>query len=445
VRDFIVLAIILGAAPISLFRPYVGLLMWTWIAYFNPHRFTWGIAYNFPVALVIAVPTLLGTLFARKLNRHFFVTETILLLSLWVWFVVTWFTASHMPVFADHIIEATDELIFVSKILLMTILSMLLVSSAKKLKYLFLVTALSFGVLTVKGAAFGLLTGGQFRVWGPPGSFVEDNNAFALAVNMAIPMFFFMAREEENWKLRLLLRSLFVAGILSVILTYSRGGLLGLTVVLAAIAFKSHHKFLSIFLATVCAFMVLTFAPPQWTARMKSFAGGELDESARQRLVSWGFAWNLAKDYPITGGGFRTFTPALFTRYAPEPLPGGQSSSGPHSIYFQVLAEHGFVGLSLFALLLGACWHSLRKLRKRGRLLPSGSWMVSYSHMMESSLLGFMVSGAFLEFAYFDLYFQLVAVTVIMKALCHGETLNYVTRVSEANLITGELKEAVTL
>lgn len=442
-RDFIVLSIVVGVAPICLFQPYFGLLMWTWIAYFNPHRFTWGIAYNFPVAMVIAVPTLLGTLFARKLNRHFFVRETALLLVLWVWFVITWINAAHVSAFADHVVEAKEELIFISKIFLMTILSVLLVTSAKKLKYLFLVTALSFGILAVKGAVFGFLTGGQFRVWGPPGSFVADNNAFALAVNMALPMFFFMAREEENRRMRLLLRLLFGAGIISVILTYSRGGLLGLTVVLAVIALKSHRKFLSIFLAVVCGFLVLTFAPPRWMARMKAFAGGELDDSARQRLVSWGFAWNLAKDYPVTGGGFRTFTPELFTQYAPEPLPGGRASSGPHSIYFQVLAEHGFVGLGLFVLLLGGCWGSLRKLRKRARGLPSGSWMVSYSHMMESSLLGFMVSGAFLEFAYFDLYLQLVAATIIMKILYRGEVLNS-ARVSEASPLIADVQEAVT-
>ena len=33
-----------------------------------------------------------------------------------------------------------------------------------------------------------MLTGGEFRVWGPEGSFIEDNNALAVAIIMMIPL-----------------------------------------------------------------------------------------------------------------------------------------------------------------------------------------------------------------------------------------------------------------
>src|SRR5580658_4483397 len=74
-RDVIVLAIILGSSPICLFSPYYGILVWTWIAYFNPHRFTYGIAYHFPVAVPIAIPTIVGTIFTRQKNRRIFTIE----------------------------------------------------------------------------------------------------------------------------------------------------------------------------------------------------------------------------------------------------------------------------------------------------------------------------------------------------------------------------------
>ena len=72
-RDYLVVGIVLSAAPACLFNPFFGVLMWTWIAYMNPHRFTFGFAYNFPVALVIAIPTLVGLLFTseRKSSRRF--------------------------------------------------------------------------------------------------------------------------------------------------------------------------------------------------------------------------------------------------------------------------------------------------------------------------------------------------------------------------------------
>lgn len=422
-RDLFVLSIVLAAAPISFFSPYFGVLMWSWIAYFNPHRFTWGVAYTFPVAMVIAVPTLVGLVFARRLNWRFLTRESLLLLMLWIWFGATLLYAMHEPLFADHVELGTEKLIFVSKVLLITFVSILVVTTYQRLRGLFLVTSFSFGILALKGAVFGFFTSGEFRVWGPPDSFVADNNAFALATNMMLPVFFFMARQERSRVMRMVLHGFFAAGVVAVILTYSRGGLLGLAVVLAAISIKARRKTLSAFLLVICLFMVLILAPPKWMERMETFLGGQLDESAQQRLVSWGFAWNLVKDYPITGGGFDTFTPSLFLRYAPEPLPGGKDSSGPHSIYFQVLGEHGFVGLMLFLALLACCWGTLRALRRVGGKTEQLGWMVPYSHMFESSLYGFAISGAFLEFAYFDLFMQLVAATAIMKIIARRELL----------------------
>src|SRR5258708_28905516 len=116
-RDFVILAIILGSVPICLFNPYYGVLMWSWVAFFNPHRYAWGIAYDFPVAQVIAVPTLLGTLFARKLNRHFLTRETVLLLLLWFWFCFTMFRATQVPAFAGHLVTGMEQFKQLSKIL----------------------------------------------------------------------------------------------------------------------------------------------------------------------------------------------------------------------------------------------------------------------------------------------------------------------------------------
>src|SRR5256885_376002 len=173
-RDLFLLVIILGSVPISFFEPFYGVLVWTWIAYFNPHRYTFNYMYDFPVAAVIAAPTLLGIIFSRKINRDFMVRETALLGVLWGWFVITYINASHVPLFQGHILDAHDELIRVSKILLMTVVMVLVVSTRERLKYLFLVTAFSFVPLVFKAALFGLRTFGEDRVWGPPDSFLAD-------------------------------------------------------------------------------------------------------------------------------------------------------------------------------------------------------------------------------------------------------------------------------
>src|SRR5712692_9690521 len=114
-RDVAILAIILGSVPLCFFNPYFGVLMWSWVAYFNPHRYTWGIAYNFPVAVVVAIPTLLGTLVARTINRNFLKREMLLMLSLWAWFAITYLHALRVPQFGGHVGEAQTQLLLVSK------------------------------------------------------------------------------------------------------------------------------------------------------------------------------------------------------------------------------------------------------------------------------------------------------------------------------------------
>jgi len=435
-RDVIILAVILGAAPLCFFRPYFGVLMWTWIAYFNPHRFGWGIAYNFPVAMLIGGATIAGLPFTKDTNRRLFNTQTVLLLLMWIWFVVTTWHASTDPVLSIHAADSWTELNRVTKILLMTFITIYLVTSKEKLRYLYLVTTFSFGFFALKGAMFGTRTSGEFRVYGPPDSFIADNNAFGLAINMTLPMFYFLARSEQNKWVRRILYACFFAGIPAVLLTYSRGALLGLAVVLSFLAWKSKHRVLAGFASLVLAWAVLTFAPGKWMDRMSNFAHGHLDNSAELRLNAWRYAFELAKHYPLTGGGMKTFIPELYERFTPQ-----LEFAGPHSIYFQTLGEHGFVGLALFLLLLGSSLLGLYFLRKRAQRVAAVSWIVPYSEMLEVSLLAFMISGAFLELANFDFFYQVIATVAILKILMVKEMVLVRQNVS-VELSEGELVEA---
>jgi putative inorganic carbon (HCO3(-)) transporter len=433
-RDILVLAIILGSIPICFISPFFGAMMWVWVAYFNPHRFTFGMAYSFPVSTVIAIPTLLGIMFFRKVNRGIFVRETVMLFVFWAWIIITYVNATQVPLFADHVEDAQFQLIRVSKVLLMTFVLILVVTSKKRLETLFLVTAFSFGALAIKGTLFGLTTSGNFRIWGPPDSFVYDNNDLGLALNMTIPVMYYLTREVQSSRLRKLLWVSFYCSILAVILSYSRGALLGLVVVLGAIALKSNRKILAGAFLAVFAVLLITFAPPAWMDRMGNFAHGELDESAEGRLHAWQFALIFASQYPVMGGGFETFTPQLEARFTPQ-----FSFAGPHSIYFQTLGEQGFVGLGFFLLLLGGTFFGLRSMRRRVRGQPAFGWIDNYSNAIEVCLLAYVVSGAFLPRAYFDLWFQLVAATALLKILYRQElsqlVTERVTKPAEAELV----------
>lgn len=422
-RDVLVLAIILGSVPFCFRQPFFGVLMWTWVAYFNPHRYTWtDTVYNFPVAMVIAIPTLLGLVFTHKLNRDIFTRESLLIILLWIWMCITLVYAFQVPLFAGHMQDGTARLIQITKILLMTFVTMMVVNSTQRLRQLVLVIALSLGVRAVWAGIFGIQTGGEFRVYGPHDSFLADNNDFALALNMTLPLLYFLIPGEPRRWARNGLRLCFFASIMCVVLTYSRGGLLGLVTVLFLIAMMSRYRIPALLLMGAGVLLVVSFAPQAWNDRMDKMAHGEVDTSGTQRLIAWRTGWNLAMDYPITGGGLEAYPDVVvFRHYQPEEMPGGRESSGPHSIYFQVLGELGFPGLALFLLLLGSCFVTLRKLRYLAMTRDHSHWAIPYTRMFAVSLAAFTVSGAFLGRAYFDLWFEIIACIIVLRLLYRRE------------------------
>jgi putative inorganic carbon (hco3(-)) transporter len=428
IRDTVVILIILLSAPVALFNPYFGVLMWTWIAYFNPHRYGWGIArYGFfQPAIIIAIPTLIGLLFAPK-NVRFMTRESSLLVALWVWFGVTTLYITRVPEFAGHVEDAAVHLEMISKILLMTFVTILVVTSQKKLQILVYTILASFGVRAFVVAIWYLRTGGQFTVWGPEGSFIYDNNDFGLALNMTVPMFFFMARAATKLWMRWALRFMMVCVIICVIGTYSRGALVGLGAITLVIVAKSRQKIVGLLSVGVALMCLVLFTTNVWQDRMSEFLEGNLDASAYSRLIAWGGGWNLALHYPITGGGFDVFTDeAIFPSFVPPSLRGALYSKvhhlhSSHSIYFEMLGEQGFVGLGLFLLLLASCFMRLRYLRRQARAYPQLEWVEPYTHMCEVTLVAYMINGATLGRAYFDFFYQVVALIVILQILAVRE------------------------
>ena len=140
-----------------------------------------------------------------------------------------------------------------------------------------------------------------------------------------------------------------------------------------------------------------------------------LDGSSQGRLNAWAFAFSLASDYPVTGGVIETFTPELFSQYAPT----ADDVHGPHSIYFQILGEHGFVGLFLYLAIVYSSWASASRIARRARRYDD---MVaeSYANMFRYSIVGFLTSGAFLGRAYFDYFFTIVACIAILARVCES-------------------------
>jgi probable O-glycosylation ligase (exosortase A-associated) len=408
-RDYLFFGVIFGALPFCFYRPYIGILFWAWIGLMNPHRFGWSAAYNFPVAHLFGGVTLAGIVFAFLRKESFRLPwnrETILLILLWLSFTLTTF-------FAVDKETAWSKWEMTSKILLMNFVAILFLQEKKKLEYLLVVISLSIGFFGVKGGIFGLHTGGQYIVFGPRESFITDNNALALAELMVLPILFYLGKEQKGRFFKYGLYIMGILTILSIVLSYSRGALVGLICVCIFLAVTSSKKIFVITLLVLGCLLVSTSIPPHWLERMTSIKTYQEDHSAMSRINGWIFAYNLASAFPLTGGGFGAFNKELFEKYAPKP----DDVYDGHSVYFQVLGEHGFLGLGLFLSLLLSSILSMQKVKKVAQQVSNLGWARHCAIMLQLSLAAYAICGAFLPLAYFDLYYYIVASAILLKMI----------------------------
>src|SRR5437899_13038523 len=75
-----------------------------------------------------------------------------------------------------------------------------------------------------------------------------------------------------------------------------------------------------------------------------------------------------------------------------------------HSIYFDVLSEHGWVGLVLFLMIGAYSWLNCSWLIRRSRNRPELAWANVLGKMGQAVLAGYWIGGAFQSLSYFDEY-----------------------------------------
>jgi len=268
-----------------------------------------------------------------------------------------------------------------------------------------------FGLYVLKSFPFIIATGGAFKLYGPDRSMIADNTDFGLALNMTLPLFFFLAQTETKRWVKRFFGFLFLITIPAVFFTYSRGALVGLAAIFIVMMLQSRRRFIVAPVAALALIVALAFAPEAWQQRMDFTRQDALDASAQSRLDAWTYAIALAGDYPIAGGGFSTYTEQLYHRYWPGKVGNIYAA---HSVYFQVLAEHGYVGLSLYLTLVLSCFATGWRLRRAARAANDPA-VGHYAHMFQLSLVGFLISGIFLARAYFDYFFTIIVCVSILS------------------------------
>jgi probable O-glycosylation ligase (exosortase A-associated) len=410
-RDLFLTAFILGLLPAVLMRPHWGILLWTWIGLMNPHKLTWGFAYNFPFAMIVGITTIIAILLSREPKRLPMTPSTVVLLIFIGWMTITTVFYSLYP---DLAWEKWDKVI---KIQLFVFLTLLVMQSEERIRSLILVATLSIGYFGIKGGVYTIMHGGGGMVLGPDGGFISGNTEIALALTVTLPLMRWLQQQTHRRWLRLVASVAMVLIGISVLGAYSRGGLLALIAMGVFLWLKSRRKAGLGIALILFAVVLANFMPDAWYDKMHTIETYQEDSSAMGRIGAWQFARNLALDRPIGGGGFNTFEPDAYAKYAP-----GARAFDPHSIWFQVLAEHGFVGLALFILFWIFSWRTGSQVIRRVRNHPEMNWARDLAAMIHASFIGFWVGGTFLGLAYWDYPYILAITLVLTKVVVERKT-----------------------
>lgn len=402
-RDIILLAALLAVVPLTFRAPIIGVLAWIWITLMNPQREVYSFLHGVQLNLVIAVLTGLAWIASKERKVFPLNAFTVALVAFTAWTCVTTSLALE-PKQAYPLLDRTIK----SVVLVLAVTT--LANTKARLQAVVWMLVVSLGYYAVKGGGFVILGGGHHRVMGPAASMIEDNNALGLALLVLLPLVNYLRATSRLRVTRWTALGSLVLTVVAIIGTYSRGALLGLGAVIVTLAMRSRAGIVILLASGVLASSLVSALPPAWKERMSTIQSAGEDASFEGRIAAWKTSYAIAKARPLTGGGFKAVEQDWVTqRYtAPGSLTAGKAA---HSIYFQVLGDHGFVGLGLYLLLLGAAGlNTVRTLNAtRGR--PDLAWADQLARMLQVSMVAFLVGGAALSMAYYDGVLLVLALT----------------------------------
>jgi len=246
-----------------------------------------------------------------------------------------------------------------------------------------------------------------------PGWVVGDANYFTIAALAVMPIAFelTLVAESKLQKLYAVVCTLLTFG--AVTLGASRGGFLGIVLVVLYLIARSRKPARNLVLVVLAAIPFLVFAPNSPINRFFHPDPGD-QASVSKHLVGWEAGLNMIKKHPFTGIGFGNYK-AVVTRYDKS----GEVRLDPHvahNAHLEVAAELGLPALVVFWVFLGTAFYSAGKTRKRA-LARDSQVLAAIAVGCQASILGTSVGIFFVSGQYTRLFWFVLCMTMVMPLL----------------------------
>ncbi|MBC4018003.1 putative O-glycosylation ligase, exosortase A system-associated [Siccirubricoccus deserti] len=393
------------AAPFALSLGYI------WISIFRPQAIAYTILPSIPVSLIMGALAVGWYLLRDRRSPPHFSPVLGMMAAMAAWVTLTTAVFAVAPdsawekwdwAFKTIVFSGFMVFVFRSRIQIEALLQVLLFSFAAHFLPVGIKVVLSGGGY---GQALGLIGGNS--------GFGEGATLAAVAL-MCIPIALFLAKHNRLMPAWPIVRLGYIGmaglAVMATIGTYQRTGLVGLVVLAITFWVRSRQKLL---VGTGLGIGAIVFAlsvSSNWAERMSTISEYQSEGSALGRILVWQWTLGFVANNPF-GGGFHSYMINEFTSQPTPEYPNGYTVRGKafHSIYFEALGEHGWIGLGLFLAINIATLLSLQRVIRRTRGSEALAWCRDLAAALQVSLLVLLACGAFIGIAFQPMFWYLFA------------------------------------
>lgn len=377
------------------------------------------VRYGIPSVLQMGIAGLLVVIF---LYRHALQPSRVLLQPLTIMLALYCAVVFLSTIWADDLALADHDVVRVVKNVLITIVGAIIASSWTGLRRAMAATVIVAAVLALvsivqigTGRTFGQLGGmaavsygniygdaSDIRAAGPLG----DANFYGQILVMMLPLAAYLAWSARDFVRRALWIGATLAIIGGVLVTYSRGAMLALALMIALTLVALRVRITRVAIGTAIVVALLLIAPGNIGRRFMTIEAlfpneaspVEIDSSFEKRKLLTATAARMFDAHPLVGVGAGNYT-TFFPRYSNEVgsafenyNPAG-SVEHAHSLYLEIGAETGLLGLAVFFAIIVAAFAQLLFARAVLRT-PDGGRVILAVAM---SIIGYLVTSVLLH------------------------------------------------
>jgi len=401
-------------AVYGLTRPYIALCGVVWVDTLMPQDISYDFLVGKPISFIMALLFIIS--FVVNIRKNSFPRKVYPLFILVVF--LSWITLT--TYYAEFQQQAWFKHNIAYKTILVALFFPFVLNSRLKLEALILTIVISVAYYTSIGGVRTLLGQAGYGTYlvltRALNSGIAETSTMSMVSIMVLPLIFYLLKvsmlQETSKLFKPILLVIAALSLVTCIGTYARTGLIALAVLIFIVFIKAINKFMPIVIIGLSVILLLAFTPQDWKDRMGTIEKSEQDASAFGRIVVWRWTIDYAKEHPWLGGGFDAYlaNAGQLNRYVSDDVTMTfNRAKAFHSIYFEVLGEHGYIGLALFIIILFSSFRLNRQIVKE---MSADEWLRSMAKTVNAVLVIYCICGNFIAVAFSPWPYYLLGLSV---------------------------------